>query len=182
MRKFCVWSPVFCAFHRIASPQVWCPRWWTLKSGYWTEGIPDRQCCACPLVQGKSSVVTFWRFRASPCIPSTGGEQTHTHMARAHTHVCTVLALAGGDVFLFILLSNNINPRAFEFKDRFPALKKDTTQRVECASPFSTTIVRKWGLGSTAWCESGVGARRPPRWRTCWYGRTRPVLKRPAET
>ena len=30
------------------------------------------------------------------------------------------------------------------------------------------------GPGSTAWCGSGVGARRPPRWRTCRYRRSTP--------
>ena len=46
---------------------------------------------------------------------------THTHTnARAHTHVCAVLALAGGDVFLFVLPSKNMNRGAFDFEDGFP--------------------------------------------------------------
>ena len=41
--------------------------------------------------------------------------------------------------------------------------------------------VMEWGPGSTAWYGSGVGVRRPPRWRTCRYGRSTPASQRPAK-
>jgi len=40
------------------------------------------------------------------------------------------------------------------------------------------TLVMEWRPGVTAWW---VWARRPPRWRTCRYGRSTPGSKRPAK-
>ena len=44
-----------------------------------------------------------------------------------------------------------------------------------------TYIVMKWEQGSTQWCERGVGARWPPRWRTCRYGCSTPGSQRLAK-
>jgi len=126
--------------------------------------------CAFPRIQCKPTSLMSSLMSSKIRILDRASRAAHTH-ARAHTHVCAVLALPGGDVFLFILPSNNIYPRAFEFKDRFPALKKDTTQRVECASPFCFHdyctemrtgvhgMMQKWGWGPAASTLKGILVR-----------------------